>query len=111
MKLSSKSSNTDLKSSAKALGASFIRYQSILFFVAVGLLYGFILFRINALSSSPPPATASDTATTTTETPKTTARPRLKQEVVDKIMTLRDNNARVNTLFNDARANPFKEGQ
>lgn len=109
MKLSNKSPDVDLKTSTKALVSSFARYRSILFFVTIGLLYGFILFRINTLSSSPP-AAASET-TTASETPKPSARPQVKQEVVDKIMMLRDTNDRVNALFDDARANPFKEGQ
>ena len=72
----------------------------ILFFVGV---YGFLVFRINTLARSEPGDDA------VTEKLQTVQRPKIDQNAVDKIQQLEDQNIEVQTLFKDARQNPFLE--
>lgn len=94
-----------LKSKARAFSGIFTRYSIIVFCLIVALLYGFILMRINALSTAPPSATDATAA----EQKTLVAQPNIERGVIDKLMTLRDNSVSVQTLLNNARENPFQE--
>jgi hypothetical protein len=82
---------------ARRVGA----YKALLFFVAVASLYGYILWRINSLSNTPPSQSE--------ETAQTAAQPHIDQDTIAKIQSLQDNSVSVQTLFDTARQNPFQE--
>lgn len=78
-------------------------HLTILFFLTLTAIYGFLVWRINVLSSAPP--SQSDIATATQNVPK----PKISEEVVRKLQGLQDNSVRVQSIFNEARQNPFQE--
>jgi hypothetical protein len=88
----------------KALQST-LRYTGIMFFVLVAAVYGFVLFRINTLSSAQP--TDSDISAQA----KSTAIPKIDPKVVQQIQTLKDNSTNVQTLFEENRGNPFQENK
>jgi len=75
------------------------RYAIILFVLFLAFVYGFLLYRINVVSSAEP----SDTAITQANTP------RVDKTVVKQLLDLKDNSVTVQTLFDEARSNPFQE--
>jgi len=101
---SNKSISTDtLRQAAKKVALFLNTYRVFLFFLVVSALYGFIVWRINVLAVATPTQAEVQTAQ------QENATPRIKQSVVDKIMSLKDNSVRVQTLFEEARNNPFSE--
>jgi hypothetical protein len=88
-----------------ALFGGFMRkvsaYKVFLFFLLVAALYGFIVFRINTFSNTPP--------STSEETAQGTAQPHIDPDTVAKIQSLQDNSVNVQSLFDSARENPFQE--
>lgn len=79
------------------------RYNTLIFAISLMVIYGFLVFRINSLIASEPAEDA------ITEKLKTVQRPRLDQEAVQKMQDLEDQNVQVQTLFDEARNNPFAE--
>lgn len=78
------------------------RYRVIGFIVLVALLYGFLLTRINTLSNLEP------TEEAVIEQVKAAKVPRIDDEIVQQLESLEDNSVSVQTLFNEARSNPFQ---
>ncbi len=76
-------------------------YKAILFFIFIAAMYGFIVYRISVLSSIAP-----DTSAVTVSSTKA---PHIDPAVVQKINELQDNSVNVQTLFDQARQNPFQE--
>lgn len=70
--------------------------------VAVSL-FGFVIYRINYFNGLSPSESAVD------EKIKTLQRPRIDKSVVDKLEKLEHDNIQVQSLFNQARENPFTE--
>lgn len=98
--------NLDLKTiqtSLKPVLAKLGRYLSIIVIVTFVSMYGYLLLKINSLTSAKP----SDQAIT--EKLKTVQRPRVDEKAAEKMQQLEDQNVSVQTLFNDARQNPFAE--
>jgi len=91
----------------KAKGIAFLhvaqRYMVLIFILVFVGIYGFLVFRINTLTASEP----SDEAIQ--ERLKTVQRPRIDQNAVDKINQLQAQNIEAQTLFEQARNNPFNE--
>lgn len=81
------------------LGRVVNRYKAVLFFLLLAGLYGFILLRINTLSKVAP----SEEQVITVK--KTAVK--IPESTIRKIQSLRDNSIRVQTLFDEARDNPF----
>jgi hypothetical protein len=79
------------------------QYLPLIFIVGLLSLYGFLVFRINSVSSAEP----SDDAVA--EKLKTVQRPKIDQATIDKLQQLQDNSSEVQTLFQAARDNPFQE--
>ncbi len=79
------------------------RYKAIAFFVIITTLYGFIVWRINVLSTAVPSQEA------IAEVESAATQPRINETTIKKMESLQDNSVRVQTLFNDARNNPFEE--
>lgn len=78
-------------------------YRSFIFFLVLTGIYGFIIWRINVLSAAPPSQADLDSAQ------QSVPRPKISDATVRKLQSLQDNSVRVQTLFNDARQNPFQE--
>jgi hypothetical protein len=99
------SKKPDLKSLiAKAdAGLAEVRRFSLLLFIAfVALLYGFVLLRVNSLSNAQP---SGDSVTSQVQAAQV---PHIDKSVVKQLESLHNNNVNVQTLFNEARSNPFQ---
>lgn len=79
------------------------RYMMFIALIAALVVFGFFVFRINQFSRVEPSEEAIQ------ERLETANRPRIDASVVDKIEQLEDQNIEVQTLFNEARNNPFSE--
>lgn len=79
------------------------KYRVFLFFLIVASLYGFIVWRINVLAVASPTEEDVKTAQQQNQSLK------IDESVVQKMLTLKDNSQSVQTLFDDARDNPFSE--
>jgi hypothetical protein len=88
--------------SLKDAGKKIISYRALLFFILLAAIYGFIVYRINSLSGIAPDDNAVPATTKTTQ-------PHVDPDVVKKILDLQDNSVNVQTLFDQARQNPFQE--
>lgn len=96
--------NLDLKSlgsSLPALGKKLSKYASFGFFLLLAAVYGFMILRINMLSSAQPDPSEVTNAQISS--------PHIDPKVADKLQSLKDNSVNVQTLFNDSRNNPFNE--
>ena len=78
------------------------RYSLIIFIVFVAGLYGFVLIRVNNLTHAQP------LATDISEQVKAAAIPHIDQAIVKKLQSLQDNSVSVQSLFDQARSNPFQ---
>ena len=83
-------------------GKHILRYRILLFVVFVALIYGFIGFRIFVLSD--PNTDVSDV-----DSEVTSLTPHIDVRVADQLQNLKDNSVNVQTLFDEARKNPFAE--
>jgi hypothetical protein len=94
----------DLKTIGPAIGKLFKRmgaYSAIIFFLIVAALYGYIVWRINVYSNAP--------ASQSEVNAKVAAQPHIDPTVVQKMQALQNNSGNVQSLFNQARENPFQE--
>jgi hypothetical protein len=87
---------TDLLPSVK-------RYLPILFGALLLGLYGFLLYRVNVLNAAEPSATDISSQSQTAQVPHVD--PALAQQ----LQSLQDNSTSVQSLFDQARDNPFQE--
>jgi hypothetical protein len=78
------------------------RYSFMLFLAFVLLLYGFILLRISSLSNVQPSNDAVSGQV------KAARIPHIDQSVVKQLQSLQDNSVSVQSLFDQARNNPFQ---
>lgn len=79
------------------------RYLMFIAVLAAMAVFGFFVFRINQFSRVEPDQTAVE------EKLETVQRPKLDPAVVEKIEQLQDQNIQVQSLFDQARNNPFSE--
>lgn len=79
------------------------RYSLVLFLVFVGALYALIVMQIGSLSNAQPSTDDIDKQVNAAQLP------RIDQSVVDQLKSLQDNSVNVQSLFNEARNNPFQE--
>lgn len=79
------------------------KYSVFIFVMVVLLVYGYLIFHINTLAGQEPAEDA------VAERLKTVQRPKIDEEAVEKIEQLQDQNIQVQTLFQQARDNPFTE--
>jgi hypothetical protein len=108
-KATTKPKKTELKLDAAALkvlpgklAKPLSRYAAILFFLLVAGTYAFVILRINTLSNAQP--SQSDVDTQTSKTPI----PRIDPTIAEQLEKLKDNSQNVQTLFEQARQNPFE---
>jgi hypothetical protein len=97
----------DIKLNANGIAAQFKSifsklnaYRVFIFFLLAASVYGYILWRINVLSNAPPGASQATI---------TKSAPHIDQDTLDKIQSLQDNSVSVQTIFQEARENPFNE--
>lgn len=86
---------------AKLEGAR--KYSVAIFVVFVAVMYGFLLYRINTLNSVQP---TPDQVAAKVQAAKV---PHIDEKVVQQLQSLQDNSVSVQTLFNEARNNPFQQ--
>ena len=79
------------------------RYSFVSFIILVAALYGFLVLRINSLAGMQPSPDAVNSQVQAAHIP------RIDPKVVQQLQSLQDNSVSVQTLFNDARSNPFQE--
>lgn len=79
------------------------KYVVFIFILVVLVIYGYLVFHINTLASQEP----NDDAIA--ERLKTVQRPRIDEDALNKIQQLEDQNIQVQSLFQEARDNPFAE--
>ena len=97
--ISLNNSKAFVKKSARLLNT----YRAFIFFIIVALLYSFIIWRINMLAVATPNVTDIQAAKNQNTVPH------IDQSVVNKMQSLKDNSVNVQTLFENARNNPFNE--
>lgn len=97
-----KSKHDEISFNPKTVFRGVYAYRFFLYFLIVSLLYGFLIWRINTLVTADPTDIELANAGQTTS-------PKISDEVVGKIESLQDNSVRVQTLFSEARDNPFGE--
>jgi hypothetical protein len=79
------------------------RFRVILFVIIVAVLYSFLIVEIAQLSQiQPDPDAVEDQL-------QRSAGPRLDRQAITAIEQLQDQNIQVETLFREARENPFSE--
>lgn len=71
--------------------------------IILSVMFGFLVLRIGMLSQSEPSEQA------VSEKLKGVKRPRIDQNAIDKIQALQSSNVEVESLFKQARENPFQE--
>ena len=79
------------------------KYAVFIFVIVVLLIYSYLVFYIGGLSSQEPDEAA------IAERLKTVQRPKIDEDALTKIQQLEDQNIQVQTLFQQARDNPFVE--
>lgn len=79
------------------------KYLTFIFIVTVLVVYAFLILFINTLASKQPDEDA------VAERLKTVSRPKINEDTLVKIQQLEDQNIQVQTLFQEARDNPFTE--
>jgi hypothetical protein len=79
------------------------QYATVLFCVFIGVIYIFVIYRVQVLNSSEP--SDADVASKS----KTAQVPHIDPKVLSQLQQLQDNSVSVQSLFNQARDNPFGE--
>lgn len=99
------SKNIELKFSPAKLSIvarKYSRYSLVGFIAVVVIAYGFVLFRISSLGQLEP------TDEAITSQVKADQVPHIDEAVVKQLESLEDNSVSVQTLFDEARSNPFQ---
>jgi hypothetical protein len=103
MSIDDKSKPAEIFLKVKAFLPQLRRYSLLIFIVFVGAIYGYVVMRINTLSSAEP------TQAEISSQVKAAKIPYIDQSIVKQIQSLQDNSVSVQSLFNEARNNPFQE--
>ena len=98
-----KDSFQNIGNKLKPLGVFFKRNFVFIFIVLQLIILSFLVYRINQYNQTEPTEEAIQ------EKLQTVQRPRIDQSALDKIQQLQDQNVQVDSLFNQARNNPFNE--
>lgn len=102
----SKDISFDVKELPKKLKPVFVflkKYAVFIFIMVVLLTYSFVVYKVNTLSRTEPSEEA------VLEKLQTVKRPKLDQSAVQKLEELEDQNVEVQSIFQQARDNPFTE--
>jgi hypothetical protein len=93
---------SDLQNQLQTIQKNILHFRKSLFLLLVVLVYGFVIWRVNVLSTAQPSQSAIASQTTL---PK----PHIDETTINKIKQLQDNSVNVQALFNKTRQNPFQE--
>jgi hypothetical protein len=93
---------SDLPKQFSRLTKRTVPYIPIIFFVVIALVYGLVLLRIGMLAGAQP----SDADVSSKVSQLT---PHIDKSAAEQLQSLENNNVNVQTLFDQARANPFGE--
>lgn len=80
-----------------------LKHAGFIFILIIISLSGFLIFEINALINSEP------TDEQISAQLQTIQRPKIDQDIINKIEQLKDHNVAVRALFKTARDNPFQD--
>ena len=83
--------------------AFFTRYLVLWFVLLLAAVYGFVLYNIQASVTAEPSQDSIDAKVQSTSTPH------VDSKVVQQMQSLQDHSVNVQTLFDQARSNPFQE--
>ena len=92
----------DLKGQLQQVGKQAMHYRVMIFVAVIALVYGYVAWRVNVLSTAEPTSTQVASQLNATS-------PKIDQATIDKIKQLQDNSVNVQALFDQARQNPFNE--
>ncbi len=93
----------NLQSQLQHFGKEFLRLRVIVFIGTLVVLYSFIAWRVSTFTHAQPDAQTVESQSSPTKEPN------IDQATVNKIQQLQDNSVNVQTLFDQARQNPFQE--
>ena len=79
------------------------RYATLWFALLLAVVYGFVLYRIQAAEAAQP------TQTQISSQLESISTPHIDPSVVQQMLSLQDHSVNVKTLFDEARQNPFQE--
>ncbi len=79
------------------------RYSLIICIIVISLMYGYLMYQINNLNNRQP------SQQEVTEKLEQIGQPSISEETVDKLKALEENSTEVQSLFQQARENPFQE--
>lgn len=99
MKTTDQSLNSLLSNTMHKIG----RYVGVLIFLLFAGSYGFIILKMNTMS------TAAVDESKVTEQVQALATPRIDEDAIKQLQTLKDNSVNVQALFDESRTNPFQE--
>ena len=102
----SKNLNIDLKTirpQLRKLSQRFSKHAAFAAITVTLLAYVFVVWRISALTATEPSAEAESAALAETSIPK------VNKKAVEQIQSLEQNSSKVQSLFDQARNNPFQE--
>jgi hypothetical protein len=101
--MSKEKNSPQLKAQLDQLWDLTVRLRILLFLMLLVALYGFIGVRIQTLANAQPNSSEIESKASAT------SKPYIDKTAVEKIQALQDNSVSVQTLFNQARQNPFRE--
>jgi nitrate reductase NapE component len=90
-----------LKAQLQQFLKRFIAMRVPLFLLLVAGVYGFVVWRISVLQDAQPSSSSVNA--------QVQAAPHIDPTTISKVKQLQDNSVSVQTLFNQARQNPFQE--
>lgn len=92
----------DIPSQLGHTGHALARYIPLMFLVIIASIYSFLLIEIGTISNTGPDesAVANQTASIS---------PNIDKKAIEQMKALQDNSVNVQTLFEQARSNPFNE--
>jgi hypothetical protein len=93
---------TELLNNVADIGRKLNRYKVVIVIVLIAAVYGFLVWRIESLNNIQP----SQDAITAQANPLGSAH--IDKQTVNQLESLRDNSVNVQTLFVQARDNPFQ---
>lgn len=96
-------SKQSLGSQLAPIGAFFMHYLALWFVLLLAAVYGFVLYNIQAAVTAEPSQSSIDAKV------QSTATPHVDSKVVEQMQSLQDHSVSVQTLFDQARSNPFQE--
>lgn len=92
-----------LGSQLAPIGGFFVRYLPVWFAVLLAIVYGYVLYNLQAAVTAEPSQSSIDAKV------QSTATPHVDSTVVDQMQSLQDHSVSVQSLFDQARSNPFQE--